>query len=390
MASYRDLGVSSGKEEVHAAVRGLDKGLFPGAFCRVLPDVLTRSKKHGLIIHADGAGTKSSLAYMVWKETGNLGVFAGIAQDSMAMNIDDMLCVGATGPFLFSNTIGRNAKIFPGAAIEAVITGYQTLTEQLARHGIEIHVAGGETADVGDLVRTAIVDSTFTARIPLKKVIDCSQVQPGHVIVGFASDGQASYEDAPNSGMGSNGLTAARHNVLHSIYRDQYPETFAPEIKELAYSGRFKLDDRVPELSMTVGEAVLSPTRLYAPMMRQVLHKFRPAISAIFHNTGGGQAKCLSFGEGVCYEKTDPLPLPPFFRFLQEATGYSLTDMARTFNLGSRMEVVCDRDAAAGIIAVSEAFNIQAKVIGEVTSTSQHRRALVLKHGAETVTLTSP
>lgn len=389
MASYKDLGVSSGKEEVHAAVRGLDKGLFPGAFCRVLPDVLTGSKKHGLIIHADGAGTKSSLAYMVWKETGNLGVFAGIAQDSMAMNIDDMFCVGATGPFLFSNTIGRNAKVFPGEALEAIITGYQTLTEQLGRQGIAIHVAGGETADVGDLVRTAIVDSTFTARMALGDVIDCAKVQPGHVIVAFASDGQASYEDAPNSGMGSNGLTAARHNVLHSIYRDQYPETFAPEIRDLAYTGRFKLNDMVPGLSMTVGEAVLSPTRLYAPMMWQVLHDFRPAISAIFHNTGGGQGKCLGFGEGVRYEKTDPLPLPPFFRFLQYATGYSLTDMARTFNLGSRMEVVCDRDAAAGIIAVSEAFNIQAKVIGEVTH-SNHRRELVLRHGAETITLTSP
>lgn len=295
------------------------------------------------------------------------------------MNLDDMMCVGATGSFLKSNTIGRNAKRIPGKVLTAVIRGYEKAVDMLNDNGVPVHMGGGETADVGDLVRTLIVDSTLITRIKLADVIDCSRVKPGHVIVGFASDGQATYETKPNSGMGSNGLTAARHLLFKHNYAQKYPETFAPEIANKAYQGRFVLTDPLPGLeSMTVGEAVLSPTRIYAPMLRQVIKAHRPSISAIFHNTGGGQTKCLKFGHGVSYNKLNPFPLPPLFQLLRQETKYSDEEMARTFNLGSRMEVVCAPAVAEPIMAIAQSFNIRAKVVGTVTSVPPSIRRLQL------------
>ncbi len=378
-ATYAHLGVSNTKTEVAAATARQDKGLFPDAFCQVLPDVLTPSKKHGLIIHADGAGTKSALAYLLWKETGDVSVFEGLAFDSLGMNIDDMMCVGATGHFIKVNTIGRNAKIIPGDVLNALMRGYERAVDMLHTNGVNVLMGGGETADVGDLVRTLIVDSTLMTRIPLSRVIDCSRVRPGHMIVAFASDGQATYEDTPNSGMGSNGLTAARHLLFRREYAEKYPETFASEIAGLAYRGRFGVTDPMPGLDgMTVGEAVLSPTRIYAPVLKQVIDRYGKKISAIFHNTGGGQAKCLKFGNGVSYNKVDPLPLPPLFQLLQQETGYSDEEMVRTFNLGSRMEVVCLPGVARDIIGIAESFNIRARLVGTVGQAPKGERRLQL------------
>jgi phosphoribosylformylglycinamidine cyclo-ligase len=314
------------------------------------------------------------------------------------MNIDDMVCVGATGPYVMSNTIGRNAKTFPDEAMGAIIDGYSDTVEKLHDYGIHIRMAGGETADVGDLVRTAIVDSTFITRMRRDEVIDCSQVKPGHVIIGFASDGQASYEKFENSGMGSNGLTAARHLILKHAsgmgerLAEKYPESYAPEIREKAYQGFYGVSDAFMATNppITIAEAILSPTRIYAPVMKQVIEACRPAISAIFHNTGGGQAKCLKFGNGVSYDKLDPLPMAPLFQLLQRETQYPPEEMARTFNLGSRMEVICDEAAASEVLGIASAFNIKAKVIGEVTKFTQGERRLQLGgHWEKTLKLTA-
>jgi phosphoribosylformylglycinamidine cyclo-ligase len=380
--SYEQRGVSPHKPDVKAATAQLDKGLFPGAFCAASPDIFGHSEAHCLLSHADGAGTKSSLAYLHYLKHGDASIFEGIAQDSLVMNTDDLLCVGAVGPYILSNTIGRNAKKVPGEVVTAIIRGYKQTVEMLAAHGIEVTIAGGETADVGDLVRTLIVDSSLTTRMERARFIDASQVRAGQVIVGLASDGRAGYEAKPNSGVGSNGLTALRHDLLHKKYREETPETFAPEIGEVAYTGTFYIDDPVPGLNMTVGEALLSPTRTYAPIVKKILDTGKDGISAIFHNTGGGQTKCLNFGRGIHYIKDGLLPLAPFFEFVRYATGASWRDMLRTYNCGTRMEIVCDEGRAAEIIDIAESYNVKAKIVGRTEAAAQNKLTVETPEGA--------
>lgn len=374
---YEDRGASADKTEVHAAIAQDDKGLFPGAFCKVLPDSLTGSPEHALLIHADGAGTKSLLAYMAWKETGDLSWFRGIAQDSLIMNIDDLACVGAFGPFLLSNTIGRNAKIIPGNVIAEVISGYRDCMDLLGKHGITVVNGGGETADLGDVVRTLVVDSTVTVRMARKDILDAANIRPGLSLVGLASGGQAKYENRENGGLGSNGYTSLRHELLSSHYRDAYPECYAPEIRDLAYLGKYRLSDALPGSSLTVGGALLSPTRTFAPVLKAMLGAHRPAIQGIIHNTGGGQAKCLRFGTGVTYIKDKLMPPPPAMRLLRETGRLSPYEMYRSLNMGHRVEIACDPDAAQALIAISESFGIAAQVIGH-TETGPQGNALKL------------
>lgn len=384
MATYEQRGVSPHKPDVKKAIEDLDPGLFPGAFCKATPDVLTGSPEHCLLLHADGAGTKSAVAYIHYRRHGDASVFEGIAQDSLVMNLDDLLCVGTTGPYVLSNTIGRNARLIPGEAVRAIIHGYENLVGRLREYGVEITSCGGETADLGDVVRTLVVDSTLAVRMRRDEVIDCSNVRPGHVIVGLASFGRAVYEDYENSGIGTNGLTAARHELLTSRYREEFTETYAPEISEVAYTGRFDIDDPLSETSMTVGEALLSPTRTYAPVMVPVLARYRGQISAIFHNTGGGQTKCLNFGGNVRYEKDDLFPMPPIFSFIQRECGLSLHEMARVFNLGHRLEIVCDPAVSSEIIDIARGFGVEAKIVGRVRESSAGR-SLALTVGGETL-----
>jgi phosphoribosylformylglycinamidine cyclo-ligase len=381
---YEDRGASADKSEVHAAIQGEDPGLFPGAFCKVLPDSLGNSPEHCTLIHADGAGTKSVAAYLWWKETGDASVFRGLAQDSLVMNLDDLLCVGATGPFLLSNTIGRNAKIIPGEVIAAVIAGYRECAEMLGRHGVEIVSGGGETADMGDAVRTMVVDSTMVARMPRKDVITGDKLRPGLSIVGFASYGQAVYETKENSGMGSNGLTSARHELLSSHYRDLYPEAYAPEIRELAYTGPYRLQDTLPGSSLTVGEALLSPTRTYAPVLARAFAEHRDAIASVFHNTGGAMTKCLRFGKGLTYVKDDLFDPPPLFRALRDASRLDKRELYRSLNMGHRLEIVCEPSAAPGLIAIAKDLGIDAKVIGR-TEAGPANNNLLLTAGGETL-----
>ncbi|HVO28089.1 MAG TPA: AIR synthase related protein [Candidatus Margulisiibacteriota bacterium] len=382
--TYESRGVSADKRDVKNALRFTDPGLFPGAFCKVVPDVLAGSGDHCVLLHADGAGTKSALAYIHYRRYGDPHVFAGIAQDSLVMNLDDLLCVGCTGPFLLSNTIGRNAKLIPGEVVAEIIRGYQQVADDLRQYDISIVPCGGETADVGDLVRTVVVDATLAARMRRDDVIDCSRVRPGHVIVGLASFGRAAWEPAENSGIGTNGFTAARHELLAAKFRAEFPETFAPDIFDLAYRGRFDLDDPLPHSAMTIGEALLSPTRTYAPVVREVLTACRTQISALFHNTGGGQTKCLGFGRNVRYVKNNLFPLPPIFRFLREVTGLPLSEMSRVFNLGHRLEIVCDPSASQSVIAIAQRAAIAAQVIG-VVEPAESGRSLVLQADGETV-----
>ncbi len=364
MPTYEDRGVSADKSEVKAAIEGLESGLFPGAFCKVLPDVYGNSPEHCFLLHADGAGTKSAVAYIHFRRHGNASIFRGIAQDSLVMNLDDLTCVGAMGPFVLSNTIGRNAKLVPGEVLRAVITGYEELAERLGSLGILIHSCGGETADIGDLVRTIVVDSVLATRMARKDFIDCSKVRHGQAIVGLASFGQAKYESSYNSGVGSNGFTSLRHELLTGRYREEFPETFAPDIGGIAYSGKFDIDDSLPGTPVTIGEALLSPTRTYAPIIKDILEGYRGHISAIFHNTGGGQTKCLNFGEKIRYVKDNLFPAPPIFDFLEKCTDLPKREMFRVFNMGHRMEICCDPVASAGIIDISEKFGVSARVIG--------------------------
>jgi phosphoribosylformylglycinamidine cyclo-ligase len=356
--------------------------LFPGAFCWVVKDILTSSDSKALISHADGAGTKTILAYIKYKETGDASVFKDIAQDSLAMNLDDMAAVGCFGPFLLSNTIGRNAKLISGEVIRQVIDGYKDQCERLAGYGINLEICGGETADMGDVVRTIVVDSTLSAMMNRADVIDCSQVTVGHAIVGLSSYGQAIYEGKENSGVGANGFTALRHDLLHSVYRDRYPETFAPEIYNTAYTGKFLLDEQPPHLKTTLGEALLSPTRIYSPILAQIVKECRSSISAIFHNSGGGQTKCLHFGRGVHYVKENLIPLPPIFELVRSEIGLPLTDLASTFNLGSRMEIVCHPDVVETIVAIAKTFHVHAQQIGYTTS-SRHKSELTIVLGTD-------
>jgi phosphoribosylformylglycinamidine cyclo-ligase len=381
--SYEARGVSANKPDVHFALAAVDQGLFPGAFCKVIPDVLIGDPNWCCLLHADGAGTKSALAYTYWRKSGDIKVFQGIAQDSIVMNLDDMLCVGASGPFLMSNTIGRNAKLIPAEALREIVDGYTSFCAQMSRFGVEIASCGGETADLGDLVRTIVIDSTLMTRVKRASIIDASRVQPGHDIVGLASFGRATYESVENSGIGTNGLTAARHELLSAGLKAEFPETFAPEIRDHAYLGQHDLDTPLPGTAMTIGEALLSPTRTYAPIVTQVLARANGQVSALFHNTGGGLTKCLKFGAGVRYIKDNLFPLPPIFRFIKDKTGMSLHDMAEIFNMGHRFEVVCSPRFTQEVIDLSHRFGVAAQVIGRVEKAS-NGASLVLSSDGKT------
>lgn len=382
---YNQRGVSASKEDVHNAIRDIDKGLYPKAFCKIVPDTLAGDQAYCTIMHADGAGTKSSLAYIYWKETNDLSVWKGIAQDAIVMNIDDLLCVGATGPILLSSTIGRNKNLIPGEVIAAVINGTEEILTMLRKHGLEIYSTGGETADVGDLVRTIIVDSTVTARMKRADVIDNANIATGDVIVGLASFGQATYEDQYNGGMGSNGLTSARHDVFDRSYAIRYPETFDPSVnRDLVYAGRYKVTDAVPGISLDAGKLVLSPTRTYAPVMINVLKQLRPHIHGLVHCSGGAQTKVLHFIDKLHVIKDNLFDIPPLFQLIRQQSGTSLSEMYKVFNMGHRMEIYLPEKYAEEVIAISRNFNIDAKVIGHVENGTAGKVTLTTAEGTFT------
>lgn len=378
---YRERGVSSRKEEVHAAIGASDAGLYPSAFCKIVPDVLTGEETHCLAMHADGAGTKSALAYLWYKETGDAAVFRGIAQDALVMNVDDLLCVGALGPFLVSNTIGRNARSVPGEVLREIIAGFEAQAERFASWGIELELTGGETADVGDLVRTVILDSTVVARMARNEVIANDRIKPGDVIIGLASDGQASYEDVYNSGIGSNGLTSARHDLLKAEYGERYPETVEPGMPaELRYSGPHPLDGPLPGAPLSIGEALLSPTRTYTPLISQLLASQRDKISALVHCTGGGQTKNLRVGQGIHYLKDDPFPPPPLFAEIQRVSGTSWAELYSVFNMGHRMEIIGDESLLPIVEELGQAWGIAVRRVGRCEAASEAPRNRVTIH----------
>jgi phosphoribosylformylglycinamidine cyclo-ligase len=374
---YAKRGVSAGKEDVHNAIKNIDKGLFPKAFCKVVPDILGGDEAYCNIMHADGAGTKSSLAYIYWKETGDLGVWKGIAQDAIIMNMDDLLCVGATDNILLSSTIGRNKQLLPGDVIAAIINGTEEILAELRNHGISIYSTGGETADVGDLVRTIIVDSTVTCRMKREDVISNDRIQAGDVVVGLASYGQATYETEYNGGMGSNGLTSARHDVFSKAISEKYPESFDPNIPyELVFSGKKSLTDKIdiPGFgAVDAGKLVLSPTRTYAPVIKKVLEQFRPQIHGMVHCSGGAQTKVLHFIEKLHVIKDNLFPVPPLFSLIQEQSGTPWKEMYQVFNMGHRMELYVPEAIAADIISISKSFNIDAQVIGRVEAAEEKK-----------------
>jgi phosphoribosylformylglycinamidine cyclo-ligase len=367
---YAQRGVSASKEDVHNAIAQLDKGLFPKAFCKIVPDTLAGDPDYCTIMHADGAGTKSSLAYLYWRETGDLSVWRGIAQDAVVMNTDDLICVGATGPMLLSSTIGRNKNLIPGEVIAELINGTEEVLQMLRDYGIEIYSTGGETADVGDLVRTIIVDSTVIARMRRDQVISNDRIQAGDVLVGLASFGQATYETTYNGGMGSNGLTSARHDVLAHYLADKYPESFDPAIdRSLIYSGSKKLTDEVAVGSgenVTVGQLILSPTRTYAPVAKALLDELRLQIHGIVHCSGGAQTKVLHFIDDLHVIKDNLFPVPPLFQLIQQESGTSWQEMYKVFNMGHRLEVYLPENLAQQVIDISRSFGIDAQVIGHV------------------------
>lgn len=362
---YAMRGVSSGKAEVHAAIKSLDKGLYPGAFCKIIPDILGGDPDWCNIMHADGAGTKSSLAYVYWKETGDLSVWKGIAQDAVVMNLDDLLCVGVTDNILLSSTIGRNKNLIPGEVITALIEGTEEFLELMRSHGIGIRSTGGETADVGDLVRTVIVDSTVTARMPRADVIDNAGIRPGDVIVGLASSGQTVYESSYNSGMGSNGLTSARHDVFGKYLAGLYPESYDGNIPApLVYSGTMRLTDPTAVPGLDAGKLVLSPTRTYAPVIKKVLEAMRPAIHGMVHCSGGGQTKIMHFIDRMHVVKDNLFPVPPLFRMIQLNSDTAWEEMYRVFNMGHRMELYVNKNDAQAVIDVAAEFSLEARIIG--------------------------
>ena len=365
---YAQRGVSASKDDVHNAIKNIDKGLFPKAFCKIVPDYLTSDEDYCLIMHADGAGTKSSLAYMYWMETGDTSVWKGIAQDALIMNIDDLLCVGATDHILLSSTIGRNKNLIPGSVIAAIIEGTEELIQDLKEFGVTIHSTGGETADVGDLVRTIIVDSTVTARIPRKRVINNKNIRPGNVIVGLASFGQASYEKSYNGGMGSNGLTSARHDVFGNYLAAKYPESYDSAVPEkLVYSGQMKLTDQVDGSTLDAGRLVLSPTRTYAPIIKAILEAFDShSINGMIHCSGGAQTKILHFIDKLHIVKNKMFPVPPLFRLIQSQSDTDWKEMYQVFNCGHRMELYVKPEIANKIIEISNSFNVEAQIIGHV------------------------
>lgn len=383
---YAQRGVSAAKEDVHNAIKNVDKGLFPNAFCKIVPDYLTGSEDHCIVMHADGAGTKSALAYMYWKETGDLSVWKGIAQDALIMNIDDLLCVGAVDNILLSSTIGRNKNLIPGEVIAAIIQGTEELIVELKRFGVDIHSTGGETADVGDLVRTLIVDSTVTARMKRSDVIDNANIQPGDVIVGLASFGKATYESAYNGGMGSNGLTSARHDVFDRYLAEKYPESFDPAVpNELVYSGSKKLTDPVSGTPVDCGKLVLSPTRTYAPVIKSMLSQLdRSQIHGMVHCSGGAQTKILHFIENLHVIKDNLFEIPPLFRLIQKESGTSWEEMYQVFNMGHRMELYVPKEIAEQIIQIAQSFNIKAQIIGQVVASEAKKLTISSKIGVYT------
>jgi phosphoribosylformylglycinamidine cyclo-ligase len=380
---YNLRGVSAAKEDVHNAIKNIDKGLFPKAFCKIIPDYLTNDDAYCIIMHADGAGTKSSLAYMYWKETGDVSVWKGIAQDALIMNIDDLLCVGATDNILLSSTIGRNKNLIPAEVLSAIINGTEEILAELKSFGVTIHSTGGETADVGDLVRTIIVDSTVTARMKRADVIDNANIKPGNVIVGLSSSGQANYEKGYNGGMGSNGLTSARHDVFHKYLAEKYPESFDASVpSELVYSGQVKLTDEVEGSPIDAGQLVLSPTRTYAPIIKKILDKYTPKeICGMVHCSGGAQTKVLHFVNDVHVIKDNLFPVPPLFKLIQEQSKTDWKEMYQVFNCGHRMELYVDESIANDIIEISKSFGVDAQIVGRVEESPTKRLTITSEYG---------
>ncbi len=379
---YNQRGVSASKEDVHNAIKNLDKGLFPQAFCKIVPDHLAGDEDYCVIMHADGAGTKSSLAYMYWKETGDISVWKGIAQDAIIMNIDDLLCVGCTDKILLSSTIGRNKNLIPGEVISAIINGTEEVLQMLRDHGVNIISTGGETADVGDLVRTIIVDSTVTARMKRSDVISNDNIKAGHVVVGLASYGQATYESEYNGGMGSNGLTSARHDVFNKELASKYPESFDNSIPaELAYMGSKKLTDKVADVDLDAGKLVLSPTRTYAPVIKKILQELPGKVAGMVHCSGGAQTKVLHFVEGLHIIKDNLFPTPPLFKMIQQESGTDWKEMYKVFNMGHRMELYVEEGDAQAIIDISKSFNIDAQIVGRVEPSEQKQVTVKSEYG---------
>ena len=379
---YNLRGVSASKEDVHNAIKNIDKGIFPNAFCKIIPDILGGDPAYCNIMHADGAGTKSSLAYMYWKETGDLSVWKGIAQDALIMNIDDLLCVGAVDNILVSSTIGRNKLLIPGEVISAIINGTDELLAELRDMGVGCYATGGETADVGDLVRTIIVDSTVTCRMKRVDVIDNKNIQAGDVIVGLASFGQATYEKEYNGGMGSNGLTSARHDVFAKYLASLYPESYDAAVPdELVYSGKLKLTDRIAELGIDAGKLVLSPTRTYAPVIKKVLDELRPQIHGMVHCSGGAQTKVMHFVHNKRVVKDNLFPIPPLFRIIQEQSGTDWSEMYKVFNMGHRMEIYIAPEYAEQVMAIAKSFHIDARQVGFVEEAIQNELIIQSEFG---------
>lgn len=382
---YMQRGVSASKEDVHNAIRNVDKGLYPKAFCKIIPDILGGDEAYCNIMHADGAGTKSSLAYLYWRETGDLSVWKGIAQDALIMNIDDLLCVGAVDGILVSSTIGRNKHLIPGEVIAAIINGTEELLSELREQGIGVYATGGETADVGDLVRTIIVDSTVTCRMKRSDVIDNAHIQAGDVIVGLSSFGKATYEKEYNGGMGSNGLTSARHDVLEHRLAQRYPESYdAATPEELVYSGTCSLTTPIEGTPLDAGKLILSPTRTYAPIIKQVLDELRPKIHGMVHCSGGAQTKVLHFVEGKHVIKDNMFPIPPLFDLIQRESKTPWQEMYKVFNMGHRMELYVAAENAARIIEISESFGVQARIIGHVEDAPKNKLTIYSPHGTLT------
>jgi phosphoribosylformylglycinamidine cyclo-ligase len=380
---YALRGVSASKEDVHNAIKNIDKGLFPHAFCKIVPDYLTQDADYCLIMHADGAGTKSSLAYIYWKETGDISVWKGIAQDALIMNIDDLLCVGATDNIMLSSTIGRNKNLIPAEVISAIINGTEELIAELKTFGVTIHSTGGETADVGDIVRTIIVDSTVTARMKRSDVIDNANIKAGDVIVGLASFGQAKYEKSYNGGMGSNGLTSARHDVFDNYLAQKYPESFDAKVpSELVYSGKVKLTDAVENSPIDAGKLVLSPTRTYAPIIKNILSKFTSReIHGMVHCSGGAQTKILHFIENLHIIKDNLFPVPPLFQLIQEQSKTDWKEMYQVFNCGHRMELYVPESIANEIITISNSYGVEAQIVGRVEASASKRLTIKSEYG---------
>lgn len=380
---YFQRGVSAQKEDVHNAIKKIDKGLFPKAFCKIIPDFLTGSDDHAIVMHADGAGTKSSLAYLYWRETGDLSVWKGIAQDALIMNIDDLLCVGVTDSILLSSTIGRNKNFIPGEVIKTIIEGTEELIATLKKWGVTIYSTGGETADVGDLVRTIIVDSTVTARISKKNIIDNRNIQVGDVIIGLSSSGQAVYENEYNGGMGSNGLTSARHDVFSKILAKKYPESYDPKVPDpLVYSGSRSLTEMLEGVPLDIGKLVLSPTRTYAPIIQAIFNSLgRKSIHGMVHCSGGAQTKILHFMDTNHIIKDNFFPIPPLFDLIKKESGADGKEMYQVFNMGHRMELYTTPEVAEEIIAISKTFNVEAQVVGRVVHSAKKRLTLVTPYG---------